>query len=71
MMGWMLLTLGVMCVCCVKGAAEVVYLPDFQIKGFRDPYMFTGILAYAAFCVIPTAVNLWEELKWHSLKSKI
>ena len=71
MMGWMLLTLGVMCVCCVKGAAEVVYLPDFQIKGFRDPYMFAGILAYAAFCVIPTAVNLWEELKWHSLKSKI
>ena len=57
--------------CCVQGAAEAAYTPQFQISGIRNPYTVTGMLAYTAFLAIPSAVNIWEELKWRSLKSKI
>ena len=71
MMALMILLLGTVVFCCTKGAAVVTYVPEFQIKGLSDPYLVTGLLAYTAFLAIPSAVNIWEELRWRSLRSKI
>lgn len=71
MFGGMLVLVGIIGFCCLRGAAAVVYVPQLQISGVRNPYTLIGILAYAVFLAMPSAVNIWEELKWRSLKSKI
>lgn len=71
MLAVMAVLLGIVVFCCAKGAASVTYVPEFQIQGPGDPYMIAGLLAYAAFLAIPSAVNIWEELRWLSLRSKI
>lgn len=71
MLAVMAAALGVVTFCCVNGAASVTYIPELRIPGWDDPYMLPGLLSYAVFLSIPTAVNIWEELRWRSLKSKI
>ena len=71
MFAGMIVLIAVVAFCCVNGAASVTYVPEFECKGIQNPYMFTGLLAYVAFLSIPTAVNIWEELRWRSLRSKI
>lgn len=61
----------VVIVCCLNGAALAEYTPQLQISGIQKPYTIIGLLAYALFLAIPSAVNIWEELRWRSLKSKI
>lgn len=58
-------------VCCMHGAASAEYTPVFAVSNWRDPYVKAGLFSYAAFLAIPSVVNIWEEIKWHSLKSKI
>lgn len=67
----MLLLLGMVAVCCFNGASSAVYIPEIQVKGLDNPWTCAGLLAYAAFLFIPSAVNIWEELRWRSLRSKI
>lgn len=68
----LMLALGlVVVVCAAKGGAAASYTPRVEAAGPGNPYFAAGILAYAAFLSIPTAVNLLEELQWRSLRSKI
>lgn len=67
----MTVLLGIVCVCCMNGAASATYIPEIRLRGLDDPWMVTGLLAYAAFLSIPSAVNIWEEQRWRSLRSKI
>lgn len=56
-------------VCAINGGAAAAYTPKLQIA--KTPCTIAGLLAYALFLAIPSVVNIWEELRWHSLKSKI
>ena len=67
----MTVLLGIVGVCCMNGAASAVYIPEIEVRGLRDPWTSAGVLAYAGFLFIPSAVNIWEELRWRSLRSKI
>ena len=57
--------------CGIHGAASVTYTPELSICGWQNSYTKTGLLSYALFLAIPSAVNIWEELRWLNLKSKI
>lgn len=65
-----LLSLG-MIWCSAHGAASVSYTPVLEISGFQNFYTKAGIICYALFLAIPSAVNIWEEIRWHSLRSNI
>ena len=67
----MVILLGIVAVCCLNGASAATYIPEIRLQSPDDPWMLTGVLAYAVFLSIPSAVNIWEELRWRSLKSKI
>lgn len=71
MLAAMAVFLGIVLFCCVNGAASVTYTPQFCAGGIENPYLTAGLASYFAFLLIPTAVNIWEEIRWHSLKSKI
>lgn len=67
----MVVLLGIVLFCSIQGAAFVTYTPKFAMYSVAKPAGIAGLLAYAAFLNIPTAVNIWEEIRWYSLKSKI
>lgn len=71
MLAAMAVLLGMVIFCALNGAASVTYTPKFQAAGGNDPYLAAGLLAYFLFLLIPSAVNIWEEIRWHNLKSKI
>lgn len=71
MLAVMAVLFGIVVFCCANGAADVTYLPGFELPEEKRLYTITGLLAYFAFLAIPTAVNIWEELRWRSLRSKI
>ena len=68
---YMAVTLGTVLICCMKGAAAASFTPHLQIAGKENPYVPAGVLAYFLFLLIPSAVNIWEEIRWYNLKSKI
>ena len=57
--------------CGIHGAASVTYTPELSIQSWQNPYTKAGLLGYTAFLAIPSAVNIWEELRWLNLRSKI
>lgn len=67
----MTVLLGILVVCWLNGAAETAYTPKLQVAGMENRWTVLGIAAYSLFLAIPSAVNIWEEIRWHSLKSKI
>lgn len=67
----MVLLAGILIFCLMHGAASVTYTPEFEIQSFQDFYVKAGVAVYAVFLAIPSAVNIWEELRWRSLRSKI
>lgn len=69
LLGWMLLLAAAVLFSGLRGAASVSYTPVLAIGD--NFYTKVGLAAYALFLAIPSAVNIWEELRWHSLKSKI
>lgn len=71
MLTGMIFLTGMICICYLKGGAFAEYTPHFQISEIRNPYTAVGIAAYAVFLAIPSAVNIGEEMKWRSLKSRI
>lgn len=68
--GMLLLTMGVV-FCGVHGAASVTYTPVFAVSGWQNHYTKAGLICYAAFLTVPSAVNIWEEARWLNLRSKI
>lgn len=71
MLGIMAVLLAMVVFCTMKGCAAVSYTPYFQAAGADNPLLAAGISAYFIFLSIPSAVNIWEEIRWHNLKSKI
>lgn len=67
----MMLLAGILIYCCLHGAAAAEYTPELTVSSWQDPYVKTGIISYVIFLAIPSAVNIWEEIRWHSLRSKI
>lgn len=55
--------------CGVSGGTTVTYAP--QIAVTWNIYSVVGAVAYILFLMIPTIVNLMEDIKWHILKSGI
>lgn len=54
----------------LAGENNIVYFPAVWIK----PISLLSVLiyfAYGALCLLPMAFNLWEDIKWARLKSKI
>lgn len=67
----MVLLTAVTVFCCIHGAASASYTPVLSVSSWKNPYVKAGLLAYALFLAIPSAVNIWEEIRWHSLRSNI
>ena len=61
--------LAIVIFCCVMGGSSAEYTPDFSVT--MSSYTAVGAVAYGIFLLIPTAVNITEEIIWHILRSKI
>ena len=57
--------------CGICGGADIVYTPVFSGIHMRSVYTATGLIAYAIFLLIPTGINITEDIIWHVLRSKI
>lgn len=57
--------------CVANGAGSASYTPDFFISGTESVYTVTGIVFYLIFLMIPTVINVMEEITWRILRSKI
>lgn len=71
MLAAMGILLALLAVCCFGGGASAVYTPRLEIAGKNNIRTVLGLAVYALFLAIPSAVNIWEEIRWHSLRSKI
>lgn len=67
----MLLLLLAVALCGFRGGAAASYAPRFEAAGCGDFRFLAGVSAYAAFLAIPSAVNILEEIRWRSLRSKM
>jgi len=60
--------------CCTvlvaSGAVAISYFPVFEISGVLWGEVLL-VLVWAAACIFPLALDLWEDAKWHSLRSKL
>lgn len=61
--------IGAVVYCTAMGGAAAEYTPYFAVAG--NKYTFVGAAAYLLFLLIPTAVNITEDIIWHILKSGI
>ena len=52
------------------GAAEMTYFPSLVFPE-TSGYTVIGFLSYMVFLGIPLLIDLWEEITWRILKSKI
>lgn len=52
------------------GAAAWSFYPVLSGAGWNG-YHFSVYLCYAALCLTPAVLGLWEEFRWHCLQSKI
>ena len=52
------------------GWTAASYTPELALAPVAGPSI-AGLAAYAALLLIPALMNLWEALKWHSLRSRI
>lgn len=68
---FMALSLILIIFCVANGAASASYTPDFFISGTESIYTVTGTVFYLIFLMIPTVINVMEEITWHILRSKI
>ena len=67
----MALSLILIIFCVANGAASASYTPDYFISGTESIYTVTGIVFYLIFLMIPTVINVMEEITWRILRSKI
>lgn len=52
------------------GAGKVRYYPSFAVKDV-GAFGIVTIFAYAAFLLVPLGLDLWEDLQWRRIQSKI
>lgn len=65
----MIFLTGVLLYCCFHGAVQASYTPEFSARELYDPYVIVGLTVYAVLLAIPSVINIWEEIRWHNLKS--
>ncbi|MGN0355471.1 MAG: energy-coupling factor transporter transmembrane component T [Muricoprocola sp.] len=65
----MIVLAGIILYCSFHGAVQVSYTPKFSAGDLHNPYVAIALAAYVAFLVIPSVINIWEEIRWRSLKS--
>lgn len=71
LISFMALSLALVLFCVSNGAASVSYTPDLFISGLESIYTVTGVVCYFIFLMIPTVINVMEEITWRILRSKI
>lgn len=54
----------------LSNSVSVIYFPKIKFAEFT-PLSAVTYAAYTLFCSLPLIFNVKEEIKWHSLKSKI
>lgn len=69
-----LVIIALLCAGCVLGAYFGTFSAEYFPKVLIKTPQGTGLICYAcylALCLLPMAVNVWEDAKWHCLESKI
>lgn len=61
----------VVVICAVRGGTRAAYTPVFFAADLRQPWCGTGVAAYTCFLLLPTLINIVEDIKWHILRSGI
>lgn len=69
LLGYMMILMGVMLGCYIKGNINVTYTPKLQFSA--DKYTWIAMGAYTLFLLIPIIIEIREKLIWYILKSKI
>ncbi len=54
----------------IRGAAYVEYTPVMEVTPVSGENLI-GLLAYCVFVLMPSALRIKEDIKWHSLRSGI
>ncbi len=54
----------------ITGEMSIMYYPVCKVNS-SSFYSVTGYIIYAIFCLLPMILNVWEDIKWHCLTSKI
>lgn len=67
-LGAMLAGLAVTAAGAAGGGAAISYYPALTLPA--GGYTAVGAAGYAAFLLIPSAIHLWEDIKWRTLRSK-
>lgn len=71
LLGGMTGLLALLILCFVKGGMHASYSPKVSVAGLENPWMLLGVICYFLFLSIPTVLQIWEELTWRILRSKI
>lgn len=71
---WLLLFVMLLCICGVfactaMGGTRAEFLPAISIE--MNGYTIAGMIFYIIFLSIPTVLNVWEDIVWRILRSKI
>lgn len=66
---FMMLCMGVLLVCTICGGTNAEFLPTISIE--KNGYTIIGMIFYIIFLAIPTVINIWEDIVWNILRSKI
>lgn len=67
---WILITTAIICTGWINGAFKVTYIPSITIEEFSSINLLY-YLSYFALCITPIGINLFEDIKWKRLESKI
>lgn len=65
-----LLLCGIAILLLIGGSGSAVYTPEMEIAPIAGKNLL-GLAAYTLFLLIPTILNLKEEIQWHISRSKI
>ncbi len=73
LLGSMLVLLALLTLCVGKGGAGAEFTPTLTIAGLStfNRYTVLGSVVYGLFLLIPTVMNVMEELTWYILRSRI
>jgi len=53
------------------GGTRAAFTPLYDVASLRQPWCAAGSIAYTCFLLIPTVLNIAEDIKWHILRSGI
>ena len=63
--------IGIVILAAVQGCADAVYIPALSFAPVASPLSLLGLIGWGLFLSIPSFEQIWEAVKWHSLRSKI